>query len=67
MSQKPLMDKADLEDQHNDFDANLTSTGLNKEDEVAKAKMTDVAQGLTHEEAARRLAQYGSYFYYSRG
>ena len=29
MSQKPLMDKADLEDQHNDFDANLTSTGLN--------------------------------------
>ena len=60
MSNQPLMDKADLEGGGpNEFDANLTSTGLNKEDEIAKAKMTDVAAGLSHEEAARRLQQYG--------
>lgn len=59
MSKQPLMKKGDIEGGKNEFDANLTSTGLNKEDEIAKAKMTDLAQGLSHEEAARRLKQYG--------
>ena len=60
MSAQPLVSKADVEEGRNEFDANLTSTGLNKEDEIAKAKMTDHTQGLSHEEAARRLKQYGT-------